>query len=88
MELWLNYYLSFAISGALLAWWSIFLPSLNLLGLETEGDHPVLRSQAISGLIWVILSAIAIPILVIPLLNDRARISFVLSLTQGFLHKT
>jgi len=88
MEIWLNYYLSFAISGALLAWWSIFLPSLHLLCAETEGDHPVLRSQFVSGLIWISIAAVAIPILIIPLLRERSRINFIVSLTQGFLHKS
>ena len=87
MELWITYYLSFAVSGALLSWWSIFLPSMHLLCAETEGDHPVLRSRGISGLIWIILSAIVIPILILPLLSDKARVTFVLGLTQGFLHR-
>ena len=87
MELWVNYYLSFAVSGALLAWWRIFLPSMHLLWRETEGDHPILRSQVISGTVWVGISVLFLPVLIIPLLQEKARIRFILSLTNGFLQR-
>ena len=87
MELWVTYYAAFALSGAFLAWIRIFRPSMHLLGLETEGDHPVLRSQVISGMVWFGLSTIVTPILIVPLINEQSRINFIISLTQGFLHK-
>jgi len=87
MELWVIYYVSFALSGALLAWVRIFRPSMQLLGIETDGDHPVLRSQMISGMVWFGLSTIVTPILIVPLINEQSRINFIISLTQGFLHK-
>jgi hypothetical protein len=88
MEFWIQHYIVFAVSGALVAWWSIFLPSLHLLCAETEGDHPVLRSQFLSGVIWVALAILVVPILVMPLLNEKSRISFIISLTQGFLRRS
>ncbi len=87
METWLIYYVAFAVSGALLAWIRIFQPSMHLLWHETEGDHPVLRSQAISGMIWFGISVIAVPILIKPLLCNESRAHFIISLTQGFLHR-
>jgi hypothetical protein len=88
MELWIVYYISFAVSGALLAWIRIFRPSMHLLGSETEGDHPILRSQFMSGMIWFGLSTLVIPILIWPLLNEQSRVNFIISLTQGFLHRS
>jgi len=88
METWLIYYVAFAISGALLAWIRIFRPSMHLLCHETDGNHPVLRSQVVSGVIWFGLSTVMTPILVWPLLNEQSRVTFIISLTQGFLHKT
>jgi hypothetical protein len=87
MEIWLIYYISFALSGAMLAWSRIFRPSLILLCHETEGDHPVLRSQVISGIVWFGLATIVTPVLILPLLSERSRVTFIVSLTQGFLHK-
>jgi len=88
METWLIYYVSFAVSGAFLAWVRIFRPSMHLLCSETDGDHPVLRSQVISGMIWFGLSTLVIPILVWPLLSEHSRVQFIISLTQGFLHRS
>lgn len=85
MEPWIQYYLSFALSGALLAWWSIFLPSMHLVALETEGSHPILKTKFLSGVVWFLLCVVLIPILIIPLINESTRINFILSLTQGFL---
>jgi hypothetical protein len=87
MELWITYYVAFALSGALLAWVRIFRPSMYLLGIETEGDHPVLRSQVISGMVWFGISTVVTPILIVPLINEQSRVNFIVSLTQGFLHK-
>ena len=87
MEGWLIYYVAFALSGAILAWARIFNPSLQLLCYETEGDHPMLRSRMTAGLVWFALSTIVIPALIIPLLSEKARVTFIVSLTQGFLHK-
>jgi hypothetical protein len=87
METWLIYYISFSLSGALLAWVRIFQPSMRLLWHETEGDHPVLRSQMISGMVWFGISTVVTPILIVPLINEESRISFIISLTQGFLHR-
>jgi len=87
MELWLIYYISFAISGALLAWVRIFNPSMQLLCNETDGEHPILESQIISGMVWFGISAVVTPILIVPLLSEKARVTFIISLTQGFLHR-
>jgi hypothetical protein len=81
------YYSTFAVSGALVTWWCIFRPSLNLLGYETEGMHPILQSKFLSGIVWIGLATIAIPILIFPILSDKLRLNFIISLTQGFLHK-
>ena len=87
MEPWMTYYIAFALSGALLAWIRIFNPSMRLLWQETEGDHPVLRSQMISGMVWFGISTVVTPILIVPLINEQSRVNFIVSLTQGFLHK-
>jgi hypothetical protein len=87
METWLIYYISFALSGALLAWIRIFRPSMQLLWHETEGDHPVLRSQMLSGMVWFGISAVVTPILIVPLIDEDSRVAFIISLTQGFLHR-
>jgi hypothetical protein len=60
---------------------------MELLWRETEGDHPVLRSRMISGMVWFGISTVVTPILIIPLIDEKSRISFIISLTQGFLHK-
>jgi len=60
---------------------------MYLLGIETEGDHPVLRSQVISGMVWFGISTVVTPILIVPLINEQSRVNFIVSLTQGFLHK-
>jgi len=48
---WFYYYTTFAISGALVTWWAIFRPSVQLLAHATEGKHPMLRNQILSGLV-------------------------------------
>ena len=83
---WFYYYTTFAISGALVTWWTIFSPSVQLLALETKGEHPMLRNQILSGLVWTTLATLAIPALIYPILHDKVRINFIVSLTQGFLH--
>lgn len=88
MEPWITYYLAFAISGSLVAWWSIFLPSMYLVHLETEGSHPILKTRILSGMVWILLCIVLIPILIVPLVSESARINFILSLTQGFLHSS
>jgi hypothetical protein len=88
MATWITFYVAFAVSGGILAWIRIFRPSLKLLCKETEGDHPVLRSQIISGIVWFGLATIVTPVLILPLLNERSRLTFIVSLTQGFLHKS
>jgi hypothetical protein len=88
METWLIYYISFALSGALLAWIRIFRPSMQLLWQETDGDHPVLRSQILSGMVWFGISTVVTPILIVPLISEQSRVAFVVSLTQGFLHSS
>jgi hypothetical protein len=84
---WLYYYTTFALSGALLTWWVIFLPSIQLLSHETEGNHPMLNNQLLSGVVWISLATAVIPILVYPILNDKVRTNFIISLTQGFLNR-
>ena len=83
---WFYYYTTFAISGALVTWWVIFRHSLTLLAHETKGEHPMLRNQILSGLVWVTLATSAIPALIYPILHDKVRVNFIISLTQGFLH--
>ena len=83
---WFYYYTTFAISGALVTWWTIFRPSVQLLALETKGEPPMLRNQILSGLVWTTLATLAIPALIYPILHDKVRINFIVSLTQGFLH--
>jgi|2_EtaG_2_1085320.scaffolds.fasta_scaffold00360_24 hypothetical protein len=84
---WLYYYTTFALSGALLTWWVIFRPSIQLLAYETEGKHPMLNNQILSGVVWISLATAVIPILVYPILNDKVRINFIIGLTQGFLNR-
>jgi hypothetical protein len=88
MEVWITNYVAFALSGAFMAWWKIFRPSLQLLCQETDGDHPILRSRVISSVVWIGLSLVAFPILIYPILNEESRVNFVIGLTQGFLHKS
>ncbi len=83
---WFYYYTTFAISGALVTWWTIFRPSVQLLAYETKGKHPMLHNQILSGLVWTTLATLAIPALIYPILHDRVRKNFIVSLTQGFLH--
>lgn len=83
---WFYYYTTFAISGALVTWWAIFRPSVQLLDYETRGKHPMLHNQILTGLVWVTLATLAIPALIYPILHDRVRKNFIVSLTQGFLH--
>ncbi len=83
---WFYYYTTFAISGALVTWWTIFKPSIQLLAHETEGDHPMLHNQILSGLVWITLATLAIPALIYPILHDKVRINFIVSLTRGFQH--
>ena len=83
---WFYYYTTFAISGALVTWWTIFRPSIQLLAYETKGEHPMLRNQILSGLVWITLATLAIPALIQPILHDRVRKNFIVNLTQGFLH--
>ena len=83
---WFYYYTTFAISGALVTWWTIFRPSVQLLAYETKGKHPMLHNQILSGLVWTTLATLAIPALIYPILHDRVRKNFIISLTQGFLH--
>jgi hypothetical protein len=84
---WFYYYTTFAISGALVTWWAIFRPSVQLLARATEGNHPMLRNQILSGLVWTSLAIVALPALIYPILNDKVRKNFILSLTQGFLER-
>ena len=84
---WFYYYTTFAISGALVTWWAIFRPSVQLLAHATEGKHPMLRNQILSGLVWTSLATVALPALIYPILNDKVRKNFIVSLTQGFLHR-
>jgi len=85
---WLYYYITFAVSGALVTWWAIFRPSLRLVAYETKGKHPMLHNQILSGIVWVTLATIAIPALILPILHDKIRLNFIVSLTRGFLHST
>jgi len=85
---WFYYYTTFAISGALVTWWAIFRPSLIIVAYETKGEHPMLRNQILSGLVWITLATIAIPALILPIVHDKVRVSFIVSLAQGFLHST
>jgi hypothetical protein len=87
METWIIYYVSFALSGAFLGWLRIFRPSMHLLWDQTDGAHPILQSQVMSGILWFGISTIVTPILVLPLLSESSRVSFIVSLTQGFLHR-
>ena len=84
---WLYYYTMFAVSGAIVTWWAIFRPSVQLLAHATEGNHPMLRNQILSGLVWTSLATVALPALIHPILNDKVRKKFIISLTQGFLHR-
>ena len=61
---WLYYYIMFAVSGAIVTWWAIFRPSVQLLAHATEGNHPMLRNQILSGLVWTSLATVALPALI------------------------
>jgi len=87
MENWLIYYISFAVSGGLVAYIQLFRPAIHLLCNETDGDHPILRYEGISATIWIVLASFFIPALVVPILSETSRVRFIIGLTQGFLHK-
>ena len=62
---WLYYYIMFAVSGAIVTWWAIFRPSVQLLAHATEGNHPMLRNQILSGLVWTSLATVALPVYIV-----------------------
>ena len=74
---WFYYYTTFAVSGALVTWWAIFRPSVQLLAHATKGDHPMLRNQILSGLVWTSLATVALPALIYPILSDKVRKNFI-----------
>jgi len=84
---WYQYYLIYAVSGALTAWWAIYLPSIRLLDRFTDGEHPILQWQLVSSLVWITLAMITMPILTIVLLSENKRKKFIKSLVRGYLRK-
>ncbi len=81
---WLYYYTIFALSGAIVSWWSIFMPALYLLCKE-DCHHAMLRSKFLSSIVWIAIAFVAIPMIAIPLLSRKTRIAFIHNLTLGFL---
>lgn len=83
---WLYYYTIFAMSGALVTWWSIFRPALYLLCKE-ECEHPILQSKFLASIVWLGIATIVMPMLTLPLLNNKVRIAFIFNLTKGFMKR-
>jgi len=84
---WYQYYLVYAVSGAITAWWVIFLPSIFLLDRYTKGEHPILRWKFVSGIVWISMATVTMPVLTIVLLSEAKRKRFVKSLVRGYLAK-
>jgi|TARA_B100001939_G_scaffold46858_1_gene36366 hypothetical protein len=68
------------LSGALLAWWQLFLPSMKIIRI-LEPDNLVVRFQWLCGTIFFFFSLVFFPFLISVILDDSRKERFM----QGFI---
>ena len=71
------YYLIFAVSGGILSTIEHYIPIRNLIKADGIKDHPFVNSPIISVIIWWGAAVLFIPKLVLPLLIDRHKQTFI-----------
>jgi hypothetical protein len=83
---WLTYYFLFALSGAMVTWIQIYMPSISLVRIANP-DHVMCRHWCIATIVWMSIAIVFIPILALPLLDEEMKENFIYNLTEGFLKK-
>jgi len=81
---WLQYYVVFAVSGALLSVYNIYLPAVCLTR-QLEQGNIVSRRPIIGSTIWFTIACIFMPVMMFPILFPNMQKPFVINLTAGFL---
>jgi len=81
---WLYYYFIFATSGSIVTWLQIYRPAIQLVH-KIDVEHAMCKHSWLGSLIWIGMASIFMPLLILPLLNEEVKVSFIYNLTQGFL---
>jgi hypothetical protein len=71
------WYLIFAASGATFSLFSHYLPIRKMIKLSEGVEHPFVESPIVTMFIWWIAAVIYIPFLVLPLLVEKHRQTFI-----------
>jgi hypothetical protein len=83
---WYLWYLVFAISGGVMSHRVLYAPATRL-ALELNPSCICLTSPILTQAIWVILSAIVAPLLIIPILIPNKQEIFIITLAKVFASK-
>lgn len=76
------WYLIFALSGGFVSILELFIPIVAKLS-DLGKEHIFVTNPIISGIVWYVISVLAVPFIVIPLLFTSAKDSFINEVTTG-----
>lgn len=76
-------YIAIAISGALISWYTIFLPVRLKLIKDGLNDHPYVSNLLITSIVWLIAATVLIPFIASALLFEDKKAIFIASVYEG-----
>lgn len=83
---WYLWYISFALSGGLMSHIVLFKPATRI-AIELNPSCICLTSPILTNTIWIILSSIVMPLLIIPILIPQKQKIFIKTLAYTFASK-
>jgi len=83
---WYTWYLIFAISGGITSYLALFSPAKQI-ALELNPCCVCSTNPILTAIIWVLLSALVIPVLIIPLLIPSKQYIFVATLGKSLAER-
>jgi len=83
---WYLWYLVFALSGGIMSLRVLYSPAIKL-ALELNPSCICLTSPILTQLIWIGLSSIVAPLLIIPILIPHKQEIFIITLAKVFASK-
>mgnify|MGYP000948084058 CR=1 FL=1 len=79
-----NYIIAFWIAGIAIAFWRLFLPSMEVVR-RLDSDNLVIRYQLISAITFIVLTTFLMPFLIRVLLDDNHRERFLNGFIPGIM---
>jgi len=81
---WVTLYAAYAVSGAFISTYTLFLPAAGMTR-QLDADNIVSRKPVLGSIVWFVFSAIAIPFITLSIISPKYQRDFTISLAEGFI---